>query len=413
MSAEHRFRENALSYYSVEHLHPFKRLRLNGFFSSRGDIGMKTRFFHVTLPLKRPFAHMAHKRTTSDSVVLMVEHQSVIGIGECAPRKYVTGETPEQVIWSVKSALKSRGVAEALEASPTEFLSGMLNGDKRFSDIASLPNNARCLLEMALLDWLCHARSIALCDVIAASFESSLMPSKEITRVLDGHRNLDDFLSSDGPFHCIKVKATINSQSDIEAVEKLRESIGPNRDIIVDANMGWTDENARSSMAKLGRAGATLFEEPLPARRYLDLADLRATTNQPIMLDESLCTLQDGEEAIARSSVDAFNIRISKNGGISGALGLIRLAQSSGIRWQLGVQVAEVGPLVAAERHLACTVGGYLTVEAGIGDEIFDEFVVDPYPTPDRKNNTIILPPGNGLGVQLSSNINKYKTALT
>jgi len=299
-------------------------------------------------------------------------------------------------------------IRNIVKQGAVSFLSDMVTDNKNHPQIRQLPNNARCVIEMAMLDLMCRMEQLSLGEVLTAVFPKAPPASRKVTRVLDSRRELAEFLGCDGPFHCVKLKATSDVIADRAKVAELRRCLGDEIEIIVDANMGWSDADAPERIRTLSSAGATLFEEPIEAHKFEELAKLRRQTRQPIMLDETLLSLRDGKKAIDLSAADAFNIRISKNGGISKSLRLVDVALQAGIRWQLGVQVAEVGPLVAAERHFASSIGGYFSLEGGIGDEVFEEFVADPYPFPDRVTNTISPPEGYGLGLVLSDNITKF-----
>mgnify|MGYP006302281821 CR=1 FL=1 len=81
------------------------------------------------------------------------------------------------------------------------------------------------------------------------------------------------------------------------------------------------------------------------------------------MLDESLCSMVDGERAIAGGWCDLFNLRLSKCGGFLPTLELARLAYKSGLSCQLGCQVGETAILSAAGRMFAQSVKGLEALE--------------------------------------------------
>lgn len=120
------------------------------------------------------------------------------------------------------------------------------------------------------------------------------------------------------------------------------------------------------------------------------------------MLDESLCTPEDARTAVEARACDAFNIRVAKNGGPLRAARLIGHARRHGIAFQIGVQVAEVGPLINAGRALAFCHRDALTVEAGQSDRFFPEMIVSPRPVVDRRANTLAPAPGPGFGMTLN-----------
>ena len=101
------------------------------------------------------------------------------------------------------------------------------------------------------------------------------------------------------------------------------------------------------------------------------LADIRSQLSVPVMLDESLCCQADAEQAVASGTCDAFNLRISKCGGLVACIQLAQFARQHGLGYQLGCQVGETGILSAAGRALACTLQGIRYLEGS-----YDGFLV-------------------------------------
>jgi muconate cycloisomerase len=81
------------------------------------------------------------------------------------------------------------------------------------------------------------------------------------------------------------------------------------------------------------------------------------------MLDESLVSERDAQLAVDGKLCDAFNLRISKNGGMIPVLKLAKLAIDSGMGIQLGCHPGETGILSAAGRAIACSVRKLLYLE--------------------------------------------------
>jgi muconate cycloisomerase len=86
-----------------------------------------------------------------------------------------------------------------------------------------------------------------------------------------------------------------------------------------------------------------------------------------VMADESLVTLDDAKRLIDARGCDAFNIRLSKNGGIAGSLALARLAQENNIKIQVGAQVGETALLSAAGRTFAAHLPEIVSAEGSFG----------------------------------------------
>jgi|GEM_PF-2308565 len=379
--------------------------------------GFGWRLFHVKAPMLRAFGHPAALRQHSDSIVLELIIKGSVGTGECAPRLYVTGETADSVMEELKSVNYAHLLKHVQNTDPMELVDDLLtNGISGLIDTETR-SNTKCVLELALLDLACSIGQLNLISLLRdRTPELYRLPtdrhSLPVTQVWDLSRNIDDFIRDEEPFHLVKMKSSGNLREDIENVTRMRSCLSPQINIIIDANMAWPPMEVCDRIAQLSSAGADIFEEPTTPRQYELLRDCRRITGAKIMIDESLCSLEDATAALAMSACDYFNVRISKCGGLSNSLKLACLAQQSGIGWQLGVQVAEVGPLIAAERKLAFALGNALTVEAGQSDRFFNGAnVVAPFPRIDRCSNTISVKSDIGLGLSLTPLAEHYRVS--
>jgi muconate cycloisomerase len=164
-------------------------------------------------------------------------------------------------------------------------------------------------------------------------------------------------------FRQIKVKVGIAGQDDADRLRWVRRRAGRKMDLRVDANEAWSPAEAVERIRALEPAGITSVEQPLPHADVGALADIRRLVKVPIMLDESLCSLADAEQAAAQGTCDLFNLRLSKCGGFLPALRLAQFARRYGLGYQLGCQIGETALLSAAGRHFACSVAGLRYVE--------------------------------------------------
>ncbi|MFE3038118.1 enolase C-terminal domain-like protein [Streptomyces canus] len=372
----------------------------------------RARLYHVELPMRTPFDHPAAHRRTSDSLVLSLSADGVTGLGECAPRSYVTGETTA----SVRGALEQTDLGALfarLTGRPPEETLGLLHRDG-FARVFGVDggNNLLCLLETAVLDWLgrrlgAEARDLLPPGPVAGAGSGS--PARlPVSQVLDLSLDVEEFLATRGPFHFVKIKASDDVEHDARTVRTLRDKLGDDVPVMVDANMSWTPDNAVGHARRLREAGVDYVEEPLPKGSWEALGVLRRDGGVRVMLDESVCTARDARRAVESGACDAFNIRVSKNGGPLPAAGLVAYARENGIRFQFGVQVAEVGPLINAGRALAFAHPDALTVEAGQSDRFFPQMIVAPPPAVDRDTNTLRPAGGTGWGMDLTGDAERW-----
>ncbi|HID24637.1 MAG TPA: dipeptide epimerase, partial [Planctomycetaceae bacterium] len=157
--------------------------------------------------------------------------------------------------------------------------------------------------------------------------------------------------------HC-KVKVGVADRDDPAAVRRIRRILGPGVDLRLDANEAWNWDEVEEKLAPLIPLGITAIEQPVPHEQVESLASVRPRLPIPIMLDESLCNLEDARRAIEFGWCDLFNIRLSKCGGFLPSLRIAAIAHQAGLGYQLGCQVGETGLLSAAGRHFATSVGG-------------------------------------------------------
>ncbi|MFI9076328.1 mandelate racemase/muconate lactonizing enzyme family protein [Streptomyces sioyaensis] len=370
------------------------------------------RLYHATLPMRHGFDHPAASRCTSDSLLLELTADGESGFGECAPRPYVTGETADGVSAQLRER-SARGLFETLRSRPAEELVAALRTDG-FSAVFGIGggNNLVCLLELAVLDLLGRRLGRAAADLLPTTPGAPPAPgSLRISQVLDLGTHVEDFLATRGPFHFVKVKASHDLARDLATVTRLRQALGPEVPVMVDANMSWEGDQAVDHVRRLTACGVTLFEEPLRKGAYDDLRALRLSTGASVMLDESVCGLDDARAAVRAGACDAFNIRVSKCGGLFASARIAEFAREHGLAFQVGVQVAEVGPLVFAGRQLAFRLPDALTVESGQSDRYFARPLVSPPPVVDRVANTVSPAPGPGLGTVLDTAAERWAVA--
>ncbi|MFE2056261.1 mandelate racemase/muconate lactonizing enzyme family protein [Streptomyces sp. NPDC059446] len=367
----------------------------------------RARLYHVELPMRTPFDHPAARRRTSDSLVLKLSAGGVDGIGECAPRPYVTGETTTGVRAALEQADVGPVLAQLTGRDPAELL-GVLHRDgfaRTFGVVGG--NNLLCLLETAVLDWLGHRLGEGAGRLLPGG-TSREPDSLAVSQVLDLSLDAEEFLATRGPFHFVKIKASDDIGRDVRTVRTIRDKVADDVPVMIDANMCWTPANAVGHARRLADAGVDYVEEPLPKGSWEALRVLRRDGGVRIMLDESVCTSRDARTAVESGACDAFNIRVSKNGGPLPAAGLAAYAREHGVRFQFGVQVAEVGPLINAGRALAFGRPGALTVEAGQSDRFFPEMIVAPPPAVDRGTNTLSPARGTGWGMALAGSAERW-----
>jgi len=134
----------------------------------------------------------------------------------------------------------------------------------------------------------------------------------------------------DHPWPIYKVK--VGTEYDIEMITALREHT--NHPIRVDANAGWTTEEALLKIPALANLGVELVEQPLAKDNWEGMAQLKKQAILPLFADES-CVMEK-DVAICAPYFDGINIKLTKCSGLTPALRMIQEAGSLGLKVMMG-----------------------------------------------------------------------------
>ncbi len=138
-------------------------------------------------------------------------------------------------------------------------------------------------------------------------------------------------------FHCIKLKIGVDWESEHQVLQELRQKFSKDTlELRVDANGGFTKEEAKTVLQQLADLDIHSIEQPIKAGNREDMADLCAETPTPIALDEELIGIVDFNEKKKLLSLIKPQFIILKPalvGGFSGSDEWIALAEEQNIGW--------------------------------------------------------------------------------
>ncbi|HEX2477430.1 MAG TPA: enolase C-terminal domain-like protein, partial [Lacipirellulaceae bacterium] len=204
-------------------------------------------------------------------------------------------------------------------------------------------------------------------------------------------------------FRAMKVKVGIDRQGDLDRTRAVREAIGAQVKLGVDANGGWsTPQIAIETINRLvDECGIYFAEQPVPPGDPDALAEVRRNVRVPIIADESIWTLEDARILARAEAADVFSIYIGKAGGIGPAREIARFAHSVGIQCTVGSNL-ELGVGSSAMVHLAVGAAGIDadTYPCDIIGPLFyeDDVLKEPLPI---SGGLAKVHNGPGLGVEL------------
>jgi O-succinylbenzoate synthase len=119
-------------------------------------------------------------------------------------------------------------------------------------------------------------------------------------------------------FGTFKLKLGVGQ--DVAQVRAVREALGPQAKIRVDANAAWSLDSAVAILAELEPLGIELVEQPVASVE--EAARLSATTSIPLAGDESIATLKEARKAVEAGAFQLAGLKVAKVGGLYAGMGI-------------------------------------------------------------------------------------------
>ena len=286
---------------------------------------MQLRASIATFRLAETFGIARGSRTEDRVVQVELEGDGVIGRGEAAPI-YYRGET-------VESAL---AFLETVEPPRDPF--DLERGLPRQGDAAG-----RSALDAALHDWIGRSLAVPVWRMLGLSRGDA--PPTSYTIGIDTVEGTLGRVRRAGDFRALKLK--LGGPEDLARLYAVRTV--SNAPLRVDANEGWTLEQARELLPALEELEVELVEQPFPAADVESFRALRELgPRPPIVVDEGCHDL--GDVAHVASYADAINIKLAKCGGLREGVRMAHAARALGLGVMLGCMIeSELGIAPAAQ----------------------------------------------------------------
>jgi len=345
----------------------------------------------VELELKEPFSIANETIEVADNIFIRLETETgLVGWG-CSTPDMVTSETK-------KTVLKSFEVAKRLVIGCDPTRINLLNYTMD-NDIQGNPS-LKASVNLAMYDLIGKMAGMPLFRLLGGYRE------KIATSVTIGLNPTDLMVKkakqivSDG-FDIIKIKCGINVEKDIENILAIRETVGSAIKIRLDANEGYSVEEAIRMIKAIEEKGADveMLEQPTKASHLYSLKEVTHQSPVPIMADETALTLKDSVKLLKHEIADMINIKLMKIGGLTNASKANVLAELADVPIMVGCMNESMAAMSAGV-HFACA---FRNVQYADLDSALD-FVNDIAKGGARYEKGFVIPsekPGLGVDVQL------------
>jgi O-succinylbenzoate synthase len=197
-----------------------------------------------------------------------------------------------------------------------------------------------------------------------------------------------------------RIKLKIGPGTDVDRVRAVRERVGPDVLLQVDANAAYTLEDSEH-LAQLDEFDLLLIEQPLPEEQLLGHAKLARRLTTPVCLDESIISSDVAAEAIEMGACSIVNIKPGRVGGYIEARRVHDVCAARGVPvWCGGMLETGIGR--AANLALAALPGFTLPGDVSASDRYFHRDITEPFVLEDGR---LRVPAGPGLGVDVRRDV--------
>jgi L-alanine-DL-glutamate epimerase-like enolase superfamily enzyme len=200
--------------------------------------------------------------------------------------------------------------------------------------------------------------------------------------------------------HRFQLKIGADPYEDAERTRQVVAATGPEDVIVADANGGWRLQDAVVAARALDGLERVFFEQPCPTLE--ECLIVRERTTLPMVLDECIRDVQSLLRAYEARALEAFNLKISKVGGLTQAKLMRDLAVVLGLR--VTIEDAWGGDLVtAAVSHLAASTPPETLFTVSFMNDWTNEHVAGHEPRSDAGFGAAPAFPGLGVDVDVEA----------
>ncbi|HVP89585.1 MAG TPA: dipeptide epimerase [Terriglobales bacterium] len=327
------------------------------------------------LPLAAPFRiAIGEMKAANDLLVRVVTDQGVVGIGEACPFPPITGET------QATNAAAAKAIRDMVLGRDPLAIDAVL---REIGAIVHADPSAVAAFDMALYDILGQVAGLPLFRLFGSArtqFETDITTGIDTPAAMAAETK---GYAGRG-YKTLKVKVGLDPDDDVARIQAVRDAIGYDVKLRIDANQGWSVPQAIYALRKLEKFRIQLIEQPVVASDVAGLKQVREASPIPVMADEACFLPADAVKLIRAEACDYFNIKIMKAGGIMNAVRIAHIADAADIRCMVGCMLESNVALTAAAHvvasqaniiyadldgnaeHTVDPVIGGMTVKAGI-----------------------------------------------
>ena len=337
------------------------------------------RLAKLSVPLRVPFKTALRTVNSVEDVIVEIHTDAgLVGYGEAPPTGAITGDTTGAILGALRDH-----IIPSLRGQEIDALEPLM---KRLDKSVVHNTSAKAAVDIALYDLYGQMLGAPVYKLLGASRKSittditiSVNPPEEMAR--------DALVALERGYDTLKIKVGIDPTLDVARLAAVREAVGRDIRLRIDANQAWTPKQAVMLLNQMQEKGLDieLVEQPVPGRDFEGLRYVTERSYVPVMADESVFSPEDAMKIMQMGAADLINIKLMKCGGIHNALKIASAAEVYGVECMIGCML-EAKVSVNAAVHLACAKSVITKVDLDgpvlcsedpiLGGAVFDEKLI-------------------------------------
>jgi L-alanine-DL-glutamate epimerase-like enolase superfamily enzyme len=350
----------------------------------------------------RPFTIATGTMTFAQNIFIRIHTtQGITGVGECSAFPMIVGETQDTCFILARdfsSLLKNKNALDVDDCMLllNQYIAGNYTVKSAF-DMA-LHDIAATHAGLPLYKWL-----------------GGTHPKKLETDITIGISNAEQMAAEaaqfiEKGFKILKVKVGKDPQKDAACIRAIREAVGYGISIRIDANQGWSYEQATEACRLMAPYQIAFCEQPMHRRHDYLLPELMKASEIPIMADESVFNYDDARQLSSSNSCHYVNIKLAKTGGILEAKKVHDICQEKQIPCMMGGML-ESRVALTAFAHFATAMPNIVFYDM---DTCMLGHLTDPVTNGAYfDGNQLVLPGGIGINADVDEDFLKTLESFT
>ena len=359
--------------------------------------------FGVAVPLVGEFKNAyLSKSVVKSAVVRITASGGAVGLGNIDPTPGYSKENTEDHLRVLRDKLAPllvgmdptnvHRVLEKIEPAVPGFL------------------DSKAAIEMACVDLSARAAGMPVYTYLGGAVKDKLLFNAWIGILPPEQAAKETLEWKHKGFRSAKIKVGGNIEADRDRVQAIREAVGADFQLRIDANAGYDADTSIKLAKMVAPYKLQLFEQPVPADDIAGMARVRREANAvgvPIMADESVLDHASLIRIIKADAADIVKVKVMKQGGFLNTRRMIATAEAAGVRCVVGHGFG-LGVNTMAEIMLAATSQNVIGGLECVGPlKTRDDIVTHKL---DLNAGSLPLPGGPGLGVTLDeARVEKYR----